>query len=398
MKVSQVAKRKTRRHFLLLQGTKSFFFDLLAQKLRAYGFKTTKINFNAGDSFFYTDPNVIIYKHSLDDWVQYISDISKMQGVTDLIVYDDSKKHHALAIAELKKFGVNIHVFADGYFDKNHITLEAGGTNGNSALPREPMFYMRTPTIHNDMQPQAIRNAQFKGRVYNLIYLLTAKLGDYNAEFKSKRKGLLKFAHKNMMLYARKLWNEVFYVALGKRKYFVATIEKNNSAFLQKTISSFAANTNKSLLVFNITGTANFVNAKKIIEKAASANSIGGNVFCIEDANLNRLISNSQGLITWDSIEGIAAINSEIPIIALGKTIYNFAGLTNQSKLVGFWRRRISPNPSLYGKFKNHVCVKTQINGGFFSRKGMEMAASAASHKIITSNNFGVGNNVSENV
>lgn len=50
------------------------------------------------------------------------------------------------------------------------------------------------------------------------------------------------------------------------------------------------------------------------------------------------------------------------------------AGLTFQGSLNDFWQERRPPDPELYRCFRNTVIHATQINGGFYSQSGIELA------------------------
>jgi capsular polysaccharide export protein len=58
----------------------------------------------------------------------------------------------------------------------------------------------------------------------------------------------------------------------------------------------------------------------------------------------------------------------------LSDPIYNLPGLTFQGSLDDFWRERPVPDAELFRRFRNTVIHTTQVNGGFYSRKGVEMA------------------------
>jgi capsular polysaccharide export protein len=369
MKQANTAKRKTTRHFLFLQGPKSSFFPQLAKHLRTQNFKVTKINFNAGDQLFWRG-DAIYYTYPMSNWAGYISDICKIRGVTDLIVFDDKNQIHSQAISALKKQGISIYVFANGYFDTNHITLEIGGTNANSPMPREPMHYMRTPTIHMENEPEKVRSHCIGKMISEIAYISATKNGDVLNVISP-----LKFA--------QNLLNASYINLLKNKRYFVANFSADEAYMADEIIASFAKNTVDSLLIINC---------------PAKISSSQERVLCLQNANLPRLIRNAEGLIVCGSIDGLSAIEQQKPLVALQDAIFNFAGLTNQAKLSGFWHRRIAANPSLYGKFKNHISAKTQINGGFFGAKPIKLAAENSCKTIISSGNFAFGNNVSENV
>jgi capsular polysaccharide export protein len=49
-------------------------------------------------------------------------------------------------------------------------------------------------------------------------------------------------------------------------------------------------------------------------------------------------------------------------------------GLTFQSSLDDFWTQASPPDEVLFNNFQQAVIEQTQINGGFYNKKGIEMA------------------------
>ena len=59
-------------HALLLQGPAGPFMRRFAEDLEDAGIRATKVNFHAGDVFFYPGPRALSYRGSVDafqDWV-----------------------------------------------------------------------------------------------------------------------------------------------------------------------------------------------------------------------------------------------------------------------------------------------------------------------------------------
>ena len=353
-------KRKSARHFLLLQGPQSTFFSVLAKKLRSQNFRTTKINFNESDELFY-GKKAIRYNYSDKNWASYISDIARMQGVTDIVLFNEKTPQHASAVSELRKQGLGIHIFDDGYFGNQQISLRS------QDFPQEPMFYMRAPTIHFD---EEIEKTGFS----------LQKLQHIKAALASRELPAI-----SPLTLARGLQQTYLQHALRDKNFFIAHLEETELHLADEIIASFAEHTNNTALVLSV--------PRKVKVREAKHH-----VFQLITPNLGTLIQNAEGLIVGSSNAGFIALENEKPLLALGDSIFNFAGLTNQSKLLGFWHRRVSANPTLYSKFKNHLCAKTQVNGSFYSQKGIKMAAEKAASQIIESGDFVSRNNVSENV
>ena len=88
------------------------------------------------------------------------------------------------------------------------------------------------------------------------------------------------------------------------------------------------------------------------------------------------LVAHAQGLVTVNSTVGAVSLGLNCPTLTLSDPIYNLPGLTFQGGLDDFWREGDAPDAEFFRRFKNCVIFATQVNGGFYCRKGIDLAAS----------------------
>ena len=72
------------------------------------------------------------------DWRGFLGAFLHERGVTDVILFGDCRPYHRVAVDLARSRGIAVHVFEEGYFRPDWITLERDGTNGHSRLPRGP--------------------------------------------------------------------------------------------------------------------------------------------------------------------------------------------------------------------------------------------------------------------
>ncbi|MEZ5725654.1 MAG: hypothetical protein R3E47_11335 [Paracoccaceae bacterium] len=132
------------RVFLLLQGPHGPFFDHLGRLLGATGATVWRVAFNAGDAFFWgAKDRLILHSDTPEDWPDHLAEIVARKGVTDIVLYGDVRPVHAAARTAAEQYGLNLHVFEEGYLRPFWITYERGGANGHSQLMKigiEPFF------------------------------------------------------------------------------------------------------------------------------------------------------------------------------------------------------------------------------------------------------------------
>ncbi len=99
-----------------------------------------------------------------------------------------------------------------------------------------------------------------------------------------------------------------------------------------------------------------------------------GRVIYLESGDLELLVEHAQGVVTVNSTVGSVALGLDCPTITLSDPIYNLPGLTFQNDLDEFWREGEAPNRELFRRFRNAVIHCTQVNGGFYCTKGIDLA------------------------
>ena len=171
--------------FLFLQGPHGPFFHRLGQMLRQAGATVWRVGFNAGDrAFWFRAPGYIPFDGCLEDWPQEFARLITEKGVTDIVLYGDTREIHASAIAQAKDAGLTVHVFEEGYLRPFWVTYERGGSNGNSRLMQMTVAQMREALASSDMDtpvPPAnwgdMRQHIFYGALYHWFVMF--RNGDY---------------------------------------------------------------------------------------------------------------------------------------------------------------------------------------------------------------------------
>ena len=86
------------------------------------------------------------------------------------------------------------------------------------------------------------------------------------------------------------------------------------------------------------------------------------------------LVGGARGVVTVNSTVGLIALAKDIPTLTLSDPIYDLPGLTCQWPLDEFWHNCIPPDGNFFERFRRCVMHATQINGGFYSSAGINLA------------------------
>ena len=120
------------KHFLILQGVATPFFNELGKTIRRNGHHVTKLNFCGGDLVFSKDLTTINLDCRSDQLSDWIAAFKPLNSITDIILFGDARAIHQPFVTYFKQTDVLIHVFEEGYFRPHWVTLERNGVNGFS--------------------------------------------------------------------------------------------------------------------------------------------------------------------------------------------------------------------------------------------------------------------------
>ena len=121
--------------------------------LRKAGSQVWRVGFNAGDrAFWFHQSTYTPFRGKSDKWAQAFIDLIEEKGVTDIVLYGDTRPIHASAVKEAKRRGLGVHVLEEGYMRPFWITSERGGTNGNSRLIGMTIPQMQNAFSNSDME------------------------------------------------------------------------------------------------------------------------------------------------------------------------------------------------------------------------------------------------------
>lgn len=402
---SQNIRKIATRKFLLLQGPMGPFFSVLAKELSARGFGVRKINFNGGDKYFYAKASECVdFEGDVFEWQGFLADYIRKENITDAMMYGDCRPLHKFAIAVLKSAGVRVFVLEEGYFRPNWITMEENGVNYNSNLPRDAAVYA---AHKSDKLPQF---QQVRSSFHKLAWYVTQYYVSSVIDFNRGRYAGYQFHfggshHKAFLPWIPRLFTRNIERSkaprmmkrVEKMKFFLVPLQLCRDSqivshsefsgmphFIQHVINSFAKDAQQDVnLVFkNHPLDPGHVCLKSAIRKHAKLRGVENKVFFLDGGHLPTLLNKCIGVVSVNSTLGLQAIHHEVPTLLLGRAVYDIEGLVNKLDIGQFWGAQQKPDMELYKKFRNYVMVKTQVNGGFISGQGMQLAARGVAGRI----------------
>lgn len=402
-----------RRSFLFLQGVSTPFFPRLADALRAQGHAVHRINFNVGDMANWGRRGCAVsFRGRLSELPDFVRNLYVRYGITDQVLFGDRRPVHRPAVELAPEFGVRTHVFEEGYFRPFWVTLERGGVNRHSALPRDPDWYRSIGTrLPEAGQSSEFVNPFWKRAMYDVLYHGASALNP--AIFPRYRTHA---PYSAPVEYGGFLWRQaqqsrysvsdkrsLHAVLRGSRPFFFLPLQldsdsqiRDHSPFdgmrhvLHHVLQSFAINAapESMLLIKNHPLDVGLNNYRKMVREIAEELGLQSRVVYVDTGALNPILRRAAGVVTVNSTTGMKALEYGCPVIALGETIYGLPGMTYQGSLDTFWQNAESPDPYLFHCFRNTVIYATQVNGGFYSGQGIDMVIRGCLPRMLASESY----------
>lgn len=374
---------------LLLQGPVGPFFARLAQDLRDQGAVVHKVNFHAGDWWFYRQ-DAVWFTGPMAEWPAFLNELIDRWQVDTVLLYGDCRPVHAMAHRIAQERGLDVGVFEEGYLRPNHITLERNGVNGHSAVPRDPQAYLRMPEMP-DVTERQVGNTFWHMVWWGFWYFTVGALGRsfYPNHVHHRPLRLLE-----ALPWLRSVWRKQWY-RWAERKtmptlmrrwsgaYFLAPLQVHNdtqilvhSSFdtvesaIEAVMRSFAAQApqDTALVIKHHPMDRGYVEYTALITRLQRELGLEHRCFYIHDQHLPTLLDHARGVVVVNSTVGLQALRHGVPVKVLGDAIYDMPGLCFQGSLDDFWLKAASarPQPKLLRQFVRFLKTKNQINGSFF--------------------------------
>lgn len=391
------------RKFLFLQGPHGPFFALLGSALRQAGYGVYRINLNGGDKADWVG-DAVDYRGRARNWPLFVDEFLLKNDITDLILYGDCRPLHFSAHGIAGRRNVRVYVAEEGYIRPDFITLEEGGVNGYSGLPRDPQWYINEaqtlppledePGIPSDLG----RRLRCTGR-----YALATEMARFwFPDYKSHRPttAWLEAAGWAVQLGLRerhaqssvRIWEEVrdteyFFFPLQLNSDFQIRIHSpfgDMRTAAQLVIKSFARNAPATahLLVKRHPLDPGLINWGNLCGKAARAHGVADRVHYVPSGDIDLMIHNAQGVVTVNSTVGTLALKQGVAVSVMGNAVYNLPGLVDQQNLDTFWQAPAPPHEELYDAFCRVLRNRCLIHGGYFSDIGLDLLVRNAMKRL----------------
>ncbi|HEY0270490.1 MAG TPA: capsular biosynthesis protein [Sphingomonas sp.] len=391
-----------RRTFLFLQGPHGSFFPKLGEALRGAGHAVFRINLNGGDRA--TWPSGANFAGTDKAWPDYVSRFITREGITDLILFGDSRPQHAEAVRIARGRGLRIHVFEEGYIRPDWVTLERDGVNGHSLLSRDPEWYREqarglAPVPRHPAVPSYSAARGWAAFFYYAEVVLQTWRFPFHGSHRPSNPVREGIQH---LIRGRYRDEEATRARAGlarltQSRYFLFPLQLDSDyqirvhspfgtmpAAIEHVLANFARHAPADILlvVKEHPLDGGMKNWRSIVGEIAARNGIGERIVFLEQGELLSLVQGSLGMVTVNSTSGTLSLASGRPVKVLGDAVYNIAGITHQAPLDTFWAAPTPPDPATYDDFYRVLVDRCLIHGAFLSNAGIDLLVEAATRRL----------------
>ncbi len=385
------------RTFLFLQGPHGPFFRQLAEMLANAGVGVWRVGFNRGDQAYWSNRDTYLpYTDEADQWAARVADLLDDKGVTDLVLYGDTRPIHAEAIAQAQARGLRVHVFEEGYLRPYWVTYERGGANGHSRLMDTSVAQMRaalkdldldlpdTPAKWGDM-----RQHVFYGAAYHGFVLLA------NRAYAAFRPHRTLTVRQEFRLYLRRLalmpllWLDrvqaTYRIKTGGFPYHLALLQLAHDAsfrdhgpfetladFLEVLIAGFAegAPSHHHLVFKSHPLEDGRTPIRTDIRRIAAHHGVGDRVHYVRGGKLAPLLNDARSAVTVNSTAAQQALWRGLPLKAFGQAVYLKPEFVSDQPMGAFFQNPTRPDSRAYRDYRHYLLETSQISGSFYSARG----------------------------
>lgn len=377
------------KRYLLLQGPMGPFFSDLARWLESKGREATNVVFNGGDRFYCRERPVLHYSGAPAQFAHWLKEVWHTYPFDTIVCFGDCRPLHQAARRWAHAKGLRFLAFEEGYLRPHFITLEEGGVNAYSSLPRDPDFYRHLP----DMPPRIVHPLKPSTRLrywhaawYYLIAWYHRRSYPNYKHHKSfspwyemrcwirawRRKHWYAFKERHVLTRLQTQLDNRFYLAI-LQVYNDSQIRHHSPYddvrdYINDVMYSFStkAPAAKFLVFKHHPMDRGHRLYGPLIKQLSLKYGVHNRVLYVHDLPMPEMLKHAKAVVTINSTAGLSALIHHKSLKVMGNALYDIKGLTYQGHLHQFWTAGFKPDVKLLNQFRGYLLETTQINAVFY--------------------------------
>lgn len=391
----------SKRVFLFLQGPHGPFYRRLALALKTRGHAALRVAFNPADEAEWRKAGPLLrFNAPADEFGDWLRQQIDAHGVTDIVLYGDSRPVHAEAVQIARDLDLQTHCLEEGYVRPSWITYEREGNNGNSllmtiSLPRMAQALgqgdhpeTEVPATWGDAREHLWLSALYHARCLLPSFRYGRFKGHRDTPLLRECSWYWLRAAKMPWIWARRSvqqWrllrsSKVYHLALLQLSFDssmqVHSGYRSTSEFVEDVIDAFAegAEPDEYLVLKAHPFEDGRERLGRVIRELARDLGVGHRVIFIDGGKrLASLLDRARSAVTVNSTAAQQALWRGLPVAALGQAIYKKPGLVAEQGLSDFLRHPRRPDLRSYWLFRQFMMETSQIAGSFYANAGIDL-------------------------
>lgn len=396
--------------FLFLQGPHGPFFRQLARALKREGASVLKVGVNRADDREWGGVGPYQpYTGGVDGWAAWLNRLMEERGVTDIVLYGDTRAYHARAVEVAEARGAKVHVFEEGYLRPYWVTYERGGSNGHSRLMDLSLGDMAdVAALEDENHPEApaIWGAAWRHALHGFRYHFDVLFR--NRAYPGFAPHRPTSVERELSLYLKRMLVLPFLIPQGRARerqllssgktYHLVLLQMavdasmrahsdfdSVSAFIEHCLTAFrdgaAADQH---IVFK---THPFEDGRERLERftrrTAARLGLSDRVVFLHGGKLGGLLDRARSAVTVNSTAGQQALWRGLPISVNGRAVYGKREFVADQSLAEFFAGPTAPDAVAYRDYRQFLLSTSQIEGSFYTRAGRKSAVRLAAPKML---------------
>jgi len=382
-----------KRKILIVQGDWESGMSLLALDLKDAGHEVGKVFFCAPDIIYkFRGIRTHLFRKPLADFEVWLRELVRKDGYDTFFLYNHYRPYNQVAWKMAQELDLGCHVFELGLIRPNCVTVFSQKTQPLPTLAEEwakllaggpPPKAVETPPeicqVSTPAKLVAFCSNFFISRVTsplfpNFVDQRSMKLWGH---FKHGVIHLWRFMERSRdceydELFAGEMSGNYYAVPLqvhSDTQITMCSDFKSIEQFIKVVVKSFAHHAPpETKLVFKVHPMDR--GYKDYTDLIAGLNHrVGGDrILYVDRVHLPTLLSHSKGVVNINSSVGISGLVHHVPVITLGRAVYDLPELTFKSTLNEFWVGARKPRPQRVRQFINLLLMTSQGRGTLSQR------------------------------
>ena len=367
---------------LLLQGPVGPFFDRLTGWLQSNGTSVHRVIFQAGDRHDCRCGQSMDFAGAIVQWPEFFLSTVQRLNIDVIVLFGQTRAHHAAAIALGKAAGLPVVVLEEGYVRPGYITMELGGVNGFSTTlshfdwQADAAGLTVKANMPRSSEHQFRQMAWYACRHYWAMHWGLSASAPY-----THHKSASIWHHSSYWAWSlvkkslHLLPNNARVKGLSTQPYFFVPLQHDgdsqiihhspfgeNTEFIIEVLRSFAHGAPAdALLVFRQHPHSRGGRGHgRLIRSLAAELGLGHRVVHLVEGHTPTIVTHARGVVVINSTVGLQALMRHKPLMVLGDALYDRPGLTFQGLLDDFWSDCPAPDAPQVDAFLLALIALTQ--------------------------------------